>query len=119
MREAPAIDAYLAALRADQRAALEALRATIAAAAPEAEEGFTYSMPAFRHRGRPLVAYNAATAHCSFFPMSPEVLDAHRADLVGFSLSKGTIRFAPDRPIPSKVVASIVRARLAQIDAKR
>ena len=75
-------------------------------------------MPAFRYRSRPLVAYMAAKAHCSFFPMSPEVLDAHRADLVGFSLSRGTIRFAPDRPIPSEVVTSIVRARLAQIDAK-
>jgi len=119
MTEAPAIDAYLAGLRADQRTALQAIRELIAASAPEAEEGFSYSMPAFRYRGRPLVAYNAATAHCSFFPMSPEVLDAHRADLVGFSLSKGTIRFTPDRPIPSDVVASIVRARLAQIDAKR
>jgi uncharacterized protein YdhG (YjbR/CyaY superfamily) len=113
-----AIDAYLASLPADQRAALEQLRATIAAAAPAAEEGFSYSAPAFRYRGRPLVAYLAAKGHCSFFPMNPAVQDAHRAALAGFSMSKGTIHFSPDRPIPAEVVTSIVRARLAEIDGR-
>jgi uncharacterized protein YdhG (YjbR/CyaY superfamily) len=116
---AAAIDAYLAALPADQRAALSQLRATIAAAAPEAEEGISYSAPAFRYRGRPLVSYLAAKGHCSFFPMNPAIQDAHRSELPGFSMSRGTIRFTADHPIPAGVVTSIVRARLAEIDAKR
>ncbi len=110
------VDAILAALPADRRAAMQSLRETIAAAAPDAEEAISYSAPAFRHRGRPLVAYAAARAHCSFFPMSPAVLDAHRAELAGFDTAKGTIRFTADRPIPTDVVRAIVRDRLAEID---
>jgi len=111
------IDAYLAALPADQRAALRALRETIAAAAPEAEEALSYGVPAFRYRGRPLVSYVAAKAHCSFYPMSPKVVDDHRAELTDFDLAKGTIRFTPDRPLPADMVQRIVRARMAETDA--
>lgn len=111
------INAYLAGVPPDQRDALQSLRKTIAAAAPEAEEGLSYGVPAFRYRGRPLVSYVAAKAHCSFFPMSPKVVDDHRAELTAFDLAKGTIRFEPDHPIPADVVRSIVRDRMAETDA--
>ena len=113
------IDAYLDALSPDKRAALQSLRKTIAAAAPDAVEAISYSMPAFRYRGRPLVSYLAAKAHCSFFPMSGAVIDAHRADLTGFATAKGTIRFTPDHPLPSELVRNIVRARMAETDARK
>jgi uncharacterized protein YdhG (YjbR/CyaY superfamily) len=111
------IDAYLSGLPPDQRAALHALRKTIAGAAPEAEEGLSYGVPAFRYKGRPLVSYVAAKAHLSFFPMSPKVVDDHRAELTDFDLAKGTIRFAPGHPVPTDLVARIVRARMAETDA--
>ena len=111
------IDAYLAGLPADQQAALQTLRKTIADAAPEAEEGLSYGVPAFRYKGRPLVSYVAAKAHCSFFPMSPKVVDDHRAELTDFDLAKGTIRFVPDHPIPADLVQRIVRERVAETDA--
>ena len=111
------IDAYLASLPADQRSALQALRQTIAAAAPEAEEALSYGIPAFRYRSRPLVSYVAATSHLGFYPMSPQVVDDFRDNLKGFSLAKSTIRFTPDQPIPQDLVGRIVRARMAETDA--
>jgi uncharacterized protein YdhG (YjbR/CyaY superfamily) len=112
------IDATLAALPPGQRSALQSLRAMIAAAAPAAVEAISYGTPAFRYRGRPLVSYGAAKAHCSFFPMSPAVIEAHRALLTGFDTAKGTIRFTPERQIPEGVVTTLVRARLAELDAR-
>ena len=111
------IDRHLAALPSDVRGALQALRETIAAAAPDAVEAISYGAPAFRYRGRPLVSYGAAKTHCSFFPMSPDVLGAHSAELGGFDMAKGTVRFTSDRPLPASVVVAIVRDRMAQIDA--
>jgi uncharacterized protein YdhG (YjbR/CyaY superfamily) len=64
------------------------------------------------------VAYSASKAHCSFFPMSPAVLDAFRSELGGYELSKGTVRFTPDHPIPEDVIRGIVVARTAELDGK-
>ena len=110
------IDITLAGLPADQRTALQSLRETIAATAPDAVDTISYGVPAFRYHGRPLVAYAAAKAHCSLFPMSGTVMEAHRAELTEFDTSKGTIRSRPDRPLPHALIASIVRARMEEID---
>ncbi len=111
------IDTELAALPDDMRAAMDALRRTIQAAAPDAVEAISYGAPAFRYRDRPLVAYRAARNHCSFFPMSPAVIEAHRAELTGYDTAKGTIRFTPERPMPEALVRRIVHERMAEIDA--
>jgi uncharacterized protein YdhG (YjbR/CyaY superfamily) len=111
------IDEILSSFSDDKRAVLQTLRETIAAAAPDAVEGISYGLPAFRYRGRPLVSYHASKGHCAFFPMSPAVLDRHRDKLAEFELAKGTIRFSPDRPIPAEIVAAIVRERVAETDA--
>jgi uncharacterized protein YdhG (YjbR/CyaY superfamily) len=112
------IDETLAALPATQRAALQSLRKTIAAAAPEAEETISYGMPAFRYHRRSLVSYSAFKAHCSLFPMSGTLIEAHRDEFAGFATGKGTLRFTPEHPLPKDLVALIVRERMAQIDAR-
>jgi uncharacterized protein YdhG (YjbR/CyaY superfamily) len=112
------VEARLAALPPDQRAALQALRATIAGAAPDAVDAISYGAPAFRYHGRPLVAYAAYKAHCSLFPMSPELIERHLDELHGFVIAKGTVQFTPEHPLPTDLVARIVRERMVQIDAR-
>jgi uncharacterized protein YdhG (YjbR/CyaY superfamily) len=51
--------------------------------------------------------------------MSGAVIDANRTELAAFDIDKGTIRFTPDDPLPAAVVTTIVRARMAEIDAAR
>jgi uncharacterized protein YdhG (YjbR/CyaY superfamily) len=111
--DASTLDAYLAALPVDQRAALEALRATIRNAAPGADEVLSYGVPAFK-QGKLLVSYGAAKNHCSFYVMSTAVVDAHAADLAGYKLGKGTIQFDPASPLPAALVTTLVKARLAE-----
>jgi uncharacterized protein YdhG (YjbR/CyaY superfamily) len=114
------VDAYLTSLPPDARAALQKIRRAIRAAAPEAVEGFSYGLPAFRLGGRPLVCYGASKNHCSFYPMSPAVIRAHSRDLKGYETSKGTIRFAPGAPLPPALVRKLVLARIAELrKAKR
>ena len=105
-------DGYLTAVGAEQRAALEKLRKAIRAAAPKAAECISYGVPAFRLNGKFLVAFGAASNHCSFYPGS--VLQAYKDDLKGFDTSKGTVRFQPSKPLPSALVRKLVRARMAK-----
>ncbi len=76
------VDAYLAALSDAKRVALELLREMIKGAAPEAEECVSYQLPAFRLKGKLLVAYGAAANHCAFYPGS--VMQALKEELNGY-----------------------------------
>ena len=112
-RKARAIDEYLAALSDDQRTALEKLRKTIRAAAPEAEECISYGLPAFRLNGL-LVCFGARANHCAFYPMSGSTVAAHEEELTKYDTSKGTIRFQPGQPLPAALVRKLVKARIAE-----
>jgi uncharacterized protein YdhG (YjbR/CyaY superfamily) len=111
------IDAFLAGLPHEIREALEDLRQMIAVAAPAAVEVIGYGVPAFKYRGRPLVSFGTGKNHCSFYVQSPAVMDAYRDELAGYDTAKGTIRFAPDKPLRPDLVTKLVKARIAEIDA--
>lgn len=113
------MQAYFKALTPEQRSALKRLRETIKAAAPDAEEGITYSMPGFLLDGRGFVAYAAFKHHYSFFPMSARVVDAYRKELGARVKGKGTIAFEYERPLPTALVKKVVRARLTEALARR
>ena len=111
-------DEYLETVDDDKRAAIERLRRTIKAAAPKAEECISYRLPAFRLHGKMLVAFGATARYCAFYPMSSTTVEAHKDDLKGYDTSKGTIRFAPDRPLPAALVRKLVKARIAENQAR-
>jgi uncharacterized protein YdhG (YjbR/CyaY superfamily) len=95
------MDEYLNGLPASQRAAMERVRAVVTKIVPEAEEGVSYGMPAFTYEGRPLLGFRAAKRHLSIFPFSPRAIASVEDRLKGFELSKGTIRFTPENPVPT------------------
>lgn len=109
------VDAYLGTIPIVARNALEDLRKAIRSAAPEAEEGYSYGVPAFKLHGKPLVCFAAFKNHCGFYPLSPEVLATFEAELSGYDTAKGTIRFDPTKPLPAALVKRIVKARLAEL----
>jgi uncharacterized protein YdhG (YjbR/CyaY superfamily) len=106
-------NAYLAGLSKEKRAALQNLRANIKAAAPGLEECLSYGIPGFRHNGTFFVGYGAAANHCAFYPGSV-VQKLSKDELEHYDVSKGTIRFPPDKPLPKSLVRKLVKLRLAQ-----
>ena|SRR5207245_8364471 len=116
--KANTIDAYLAPLSNEKRAALEKLRRAIKSAAPKAEEYISYQIPAFRLEGRMLVAFGAAANHCAFYP-GAFPLEAHKDELKAYDTSKGTIRFQEGRPLPAVLVRKLVRTRVVEKAAQQ
>ena len=119
MEKPESVESYLASLEPGHRAPLQKLRETIAAAAPQAEEGITYGMPGFLLDGRGLVGYMAFERHYSFFPMSPAAVDAHREELGDLVTGKGTISFEYGGRLPVTLVKKVVKTRLAEVAGKR
>ena len=111
------IDEYLATVSEEHRAALEKLRKTIRAAAPKADECISYQLPTFKQNGM-LVSFGAWEKHCAFYP-GARPIETYREELRNFELSKGTIRFQPNKPIPQALIKKIVKERIAENESKR
>jgi uncharacterized protein YdhG (YjbR/CyaY superfamily) len=111
------VEEYMSGVPDRERAALESLRRTIRAAAPDATEAISYQMPAFKQGGRFLVSYAAFSHHCSLFPASYAVMEALGDELRPFVSGKGTLRFTVDDAIPPDVVTRIVELRLREVEA--
>ncbi|GAC1633793.1 MAG: DUF1801 domain-containing protein [Candidatus Acidiferrum sp.] len=112
------IDEYLSQVPEPGRSTLGKIRAAIRNAVPSgATEVISYGMPAFRHDG--VVIWFAAFAkHCSLFP-TPGAIRVVEKELKGCTISKGTIQFPLDKPLAAGLVKKIVKARLAQMAAKK
>ena len=110
------VDDYFGSLDTTTRDAFERIRKLIMEIAPEAEQGTSYGMAALTYKGRPLLGFRAAKQHLSIFPFSPVAVDAARDQLRDFGVSKGTIRFTTNTPVPKQAVHDIARHRIAEIE---
>jgi uncharacterized protein YdhG (YjbR/CyaY superfamily) len=117
-RNPKTVDEYLASVNSDHREALQKIRETIHAVAPNAEECISYGIPAFRLNGRSLVFFGAWANHCAFYPGSSATLKKFRNELRDFQTSKGTLRFSPDKPVPVALVKKLLKARIAENNAQ-
>ena len=106
------IDEYIAVFPDDVQAILQALRATIRAAAPDAEERISYQMPAFFLNG-PLVYFAALKNHIGFYPTSSGIA-AFQQELSAYEGSKGAVRFPIGEPLPMDLISRIVTYRVAE-----
>lgn len=106
------VDAYIAAFPADVQAVLQQVRAAVRKAAPEAEEGIVYGMPAYRLNG-PLVYFGAFKGHIGFYA-TPTGHEAFGQELAGYKQGKGSVQFPLDQPMPLDLITRIVKFRVGE-----
>jgi uncharacterized protein YdhG (YjbR/CyaY superfamily) len=112
------VDEYLARVPEPAHGTLMKIRASIRSAVPaEVTEALSYGIPAFKSKGT-LVWYAAFAKHCSLFPTAA-VIEKFKKELKSYSISKGTIQFPVDKPLPAALVKKIVKARVAQVESKK
>ena len=111
-------DEYIAMVPEPARTTLKKIRALIRSVVPRgATEIISYGMPAFKHNGV-LVWFAAFSDHCSLFP-THSVIEQFRNELKGFLVSKGTIQFPLDKPLPTALIKRMVKARVADDESKK
>lgn len=106
------IDEYIAAFPVDVQKILEEVRATIKAAAPDAEEKISYQMPTFFLNGN-LIHFAAFKNHIGIYP-TPSGTDAFKRELSIYQGAKGSVRLPIDEPMPLKLISRIVKFRVAE-----
>jgi uncharacterized protein YdhG (YjbR/CyaY superfamily) len=109
------IDEYLATVPGERRAALTALRETIRAIVPKAEECISYGIPAFRLDGTVIAGFCARADGCSYFPFSGSTLRTLAGELARYEQTKSSLHFTPGAPLPASLVRKLIKARVAEI----
>jgi uncharacterized protein YdhG (YjbR/CyaY superfamily) len=105
------VDRYLQALDPLRREALEELRRTILEVVPAAEQVISYKVPAFKLDGEIVAGFAAFKSHLSYLPFSGSVLSQIGAELDGYEMTKSSLHFTVDRPLPKDLVKKLIVVR--------
>jgi uncharacterized protein YdhG (YjbR/CyaY superfamily) len=115
---ANSVDEYLAGIPEPARSTLNKVRAVIRSVAPpNATESISYGIPTFKYKGM-LASFAAFSNHCSLFPGAGPTIE-FKNELKNFQTSKGTIRFASDKPLPATLIKKLLIARIAENKRKK
>ncbi|MFX0012021.1 MAG: iron chaperone, partial [Candidatus Hermodarchaeota archaeon] len=99
------IDEYISKFPENVQEILQNLRKTISKSAPEAREAISYQIPTFKLNGN-LVHFAAYKNHIGFYP-TPSGIEAFKNELTSYKVSKGTIQFPLNKPIPFDLIQKI------------
>jgi uncharacterized protein YdhG (YjbR/CyaY superfamily) len=108
------IDQYLDGLEEPKRTTLARLRQMILDILPEADQGISYGVPAFKVRGKTIAGFAAFKNHLSYLPHSGSVFPQLKDELQGYSTSSGALRFSIDEPLPAPLLEKLIAVRLQQ-----
>jgi uncharacterized protein YdhG (YjbR/CyaY superfamily) len=109
------IDRYLGKLDEPKRTTLEAVRKSIMEVIPDAEQGMAYGMPAFRVRGKTVAGFAAFKNHLSYLPHSGSVLAELSDDVANYEISKGSLKFAVNQPLPKRLIKKLIVTRMREL----
>jgi uncharacterized protein YdhG (YjbR/CyaY superfamily) len=105
------VDEYVAAQPDLLQSVLRRVRKAIQNALPDAEETISYQIPTYKLHGRAILYFAGWKQHYSLYPASAQLLAACKNELAGHRISKGTIRFPLNDPVPVKLIAHVAKFR--------
>jgi uncharacterized protein YdhG (YjbR/CyaY superfamily) len=108
------IDDYLDGLEEPKRTTLAELRRRILDVIPDAEQGISYGVPAFKISGKTIAGFAAFKRHLSYLPHSGSVFPELEDELNQYEKSSGALRFDIDKPLPRALVKKLIAVRLRQ-----
>jgi uncharacterized protein YdhG (YjbR/CyaY superfamily) len=112
------VDEYLSGFPDDVRAVLERVRGAIRRALPRATEVISYQIPAYRLPSGVVLYFAGWKRHFSLYPASPALAVTFREELASYEMSKGTIRFPLEGPVPVQLIGRIARFRARESAAR-
>ena len=101
------VTAYIQNFPDDVQIRLNRMRALIKKTVPEAEESFSYGMPAYKLNGKPLVYFAGYKKHIGFYAM-PQGHQAFSNELANFKQGKGSVQFPLTKELPEELILKII-----------
>jgi uncharacterized protein YdhG (YjbR/CyaY superfamily) len=107
------IDQYINIFPSNVQGKLKAIRQAIKKAAPKATEGISYGIPTFYLNGKYVIYFAGFKEHVSLYPTSDGMVKAIK-ELEKFRVSKGTLRFPIDQPLPMGLIKKAIRFKVKE-----
>lgn len=111
------VEQYIAAFPKNVQKRLRQVQQTIVQTAPDALETISYSMPAYKINGKPLVYFAGYKTHIGFYA-TPTGHEAFAHELNNYKQGKGSVQFPVDEPLPLDLIKRIVKFRVKENVAK-
>ncbi|WP_353137507.1 DUF1801 domain-containing protein [Pseudopedobacter sp.] len=112
------IEQYIEGFDSEKKNILEKLLLIIRnVVPPETEETFSYQMPTFRYNGN-LIHFAAFKNHIGLYP-GPDAIQHFASELQTYKTSKGAIQIPLDKPLPQKLIESIVLYNVEKLRDKK
>ncbi len=109
------IDDYLVKLEGVDKTIIETMYAITREMVPSATEELSYGMPAFKYKGKGLIAVMANKKFLSLYPFGS--VKKLNLDLSAYECTPGSIHFSANHPIPDDLLRKIITMRVQQIEA--
>ncbi|HNU89478.1 MAG TPA: DUF1801 domain-containing protein [Ferruginibacter sp.] len=106
------IEEYINAAPVDVQERLWKLHDCIRKAAPGAEEGLKWRMPAYSYQ-KILVTFAVFKQHIGFYPMA-SAIKAFAKDLAKYKTAEGSVQFPLDKPLPIPLITKMVKFRVKE-----
>lgn len=108
------VDQYLLQFPEGIQERMRALREHILSQYPDAVEGISYSMPAYKLNKKPLVYFAAYEKHIGIYA-TPGAQAKMATTLKGYKQGKGSIQFPNDQEFPLELIQQVIQTRAAEI----
>ena len=112
------IEGYIIQFPGSTQKILQKMRKVVRKACPEAEELFSYGMPAYKLEKKPLIYFAAYKNHIGLYAI-PSGHTKFKKELSGYKQGKGSVQFPLDEKIPYTLVEKIVKYKKNEILEKK
>ena len=117
MQKHSTVDEYINSFQEPKKSLLVEIRKKLKEWVPEAEEVFSFRLPAYKLNGI-LVYFGAFKDHIGFFPTGSGITKFEN-ELKRYETSKGTLRLPIDKPLPFELLKKIVLFRVQENKEKK
>ncbi len=107
------IETYIQQFPENVQEILQTIRKLVKANAPDADELFSYGMPAYKLNKKPLVYFAAYKNHIGFYA-TPTGHNEFKDELSKYKQGKGSVQFLINQEIPYQLIEKMVKFKVSE-----
>lgn len=107
------VSKYIASFPKETQTILNEIRATIKNMYPDAVEGISYKIPAYKINDKYLIYFAGWKNHISLYPI-PKGTNEYQEQIKKYIAGKGTLKFSLNEKLPINIIKDTIKFRVTE-----